>query len=436
MGDPQTTVGRRGKVLVVVIAVAIAGGIGAVVLLGPHPGGLSHAVGDGPTFYAALEAANGSLGAVSGGPWVLFQVYGVASPVPSYPSAWGWGEYDKTLASCQAAFDGLTIWNGTMPLFDGTFDSGTAPFWQFVFFSNASQQILVVTDELGIVRAFAPIAMSSSCALSSGLGVQPWVSSSTFFRWAFPADSPAMANAAWGSIGQKWVAGLSATPTEMYYMGAVQFGSGQPLGTQVRFFTCGTPGAAGVTPGLDVFTNVNNTADVTGWFNYSLGCTPTSNDFTPIPLDMTFVNATVNEEGSTTVASQKVEFLDGTPPDTGPGYNTRGVTTSMIALRLTNGTGEPPPLAASECSTWVGSAVDCKANSSGWYSVLLSPDGAWQDSYGETADGPGWSYPVFPVANNETMAVVAPSGWNVTGDVLVVTSTTSELPLTGSIVFS
>ena len=85
---------------------------------------------------------------------------------------------------------------------------------------------------------------------------------------------------------------------------------------------------------------------------------------------------------------------------------------------------------------WVASLVSCGANTSGWYAVLLSPNGAWQGSYGETVNGPAWNYPISPVANNETIAVVVPSSWNVTGDTLEVTSTTSELPLTGSILFS
>jgi len=427
---------RSALIAVAVAVIVVSAGVGTYFALVSRTSSGASAVDDGPTFYQALEAANASIGPVSGGPWVLFQVYGVASPVPSYPSAWGWGEYDKTLASCEADFDGLTIWNGTIPLFDGTFNSGTAPFWQFDFFSNASQEILVATDDLGAVQAFPPIAMSSSCAVYSGMAYQPWASSWTFFRWAFPADSPAMANSAWDSIGQKFVAELSTTPSEMYYMGGVQFGSGQPFGTQVRFFTCGTPGAAGVTPGLDVFTNVSNTIDVTGWFNYTLGCTPTSNEFTAIPLDMTFVNATVSEVGATTTASQKLEFMDGSPPDLGPGFNTRGVTTSMIALSVTNGSGTPLPISGSGCSMWVASLVSCGANTSGWYAVLLSPNGAWQGSYGETVNGPAWNYPVSPVANNETIAVVVPSSWNVTGDTLEVTSATSELPLTGSIMFS
>ena len=159
---------RRRTIAVATVAIiAIAGGLGGFFILNGQDGKSSTIVNDGPTFHDALGAVNLSVNTVSGGPWVLSQVYGVASPVPSSPTSWGWGEYDNTLASCQAAFNGLTIWNGTIPLFDGSFNSGTAPFWQFVFFSNTTLQILVATDVLGVVHAYPPILMSSPCGMYS-----------------------------------------------------------------------------------------------------------------------------------------------------------------------------------------------------------------------------------------------------------------------------
>ncbi len=298
---------RRRTIAVATVAIiAIAGGLGGFFILNGQDGKSSTIVNDGPTFHDALGAVNLSVNTVSGGPWVLSQVYGVASPVPSSPTSWGWGEYDNTLASCQAAFNGLTIWNGTIPLFDGSFNSGTAPFWQFVFFSNTTLQILVATDVLGVVHAYPPILMSSPCGMYSGLGYEPWVGSWAFYRWAFPGDTPAMASGAWNALGKSYVSWLGVLPTEMYLMGGVQFGSGQTPATQTTFFTCGTAGAAGVTRGLDVFADTYDTAEVSGSFNYTLGCTPTTNNFTAIPLEMKFSNASVNMGVGTTAVSPGV----------------------------------------------------------------------------------------------------------------------------------
>jgi hypothetical protein len=426
---------RRLVAVLVAIVVIIAGVLAGVLISRSGGGNGGNVIADGPTFYQALAGANSSILTVSGGPWTLFEALGVASPVPSYPSAWGWGEYDKVLANCAPAFNGLTIWNGSLPLFNGTFNSGTAPFWEFFYFSNASQQITTVTDVLGTLRAYDPISMTSVCAEQSTLGLQPWRSAWGFDRGAFPGNTPGMASGAWNSVAKKFVTWLGVAPTEMYLVGDLQFGSGQPITTQTSFFLCGTEGAAGVTPGLDVFANTNDTSEVSGSFNYSLGCTPTTNQFTPIPLDVTFFNNTEQTSASAEFVTEQFRFeWNGSPPYTGPGYNSRGVTSGVVALNLTDRAGEPLPGAPSECGEWVSSISQCNANSSGWYAVLLGPDGEWEGSYGQTAVGLNWTDPVLPIANNESLVIVVPSSWNLSGDTLDITSTADQLLLNGSVV--
>lgn len=426
---------RRHLVILVAALMVLAGGLGTWYLVLSHQGeGGSGVVGDGPTFYGALGSVNSSVALQPGGPWLLSQVFGIATPVPSSPTVFAWDPYNLTLSSCQAAFNGLTIWNGTIPLFNGTFDSGTAPFWQFVFFSNATQQILVATSVLGASHVYAPIGMSSACAVYSGLGYQPWRSAWTFYRWAFPGNTPAMAASAWSAIGRSWVAWLGKEPTEMYYMGDVQFGSGQPFGTQTRFFMCGVEGAAGLTPGIDIFTNTFNTAEVTGWSNSTLGCTPDSNNLTPLPVKMQFSNSTVVTEAGSTYVRQGFQLL-AIINSTDVYADSRGITSWMIALNLTDGTGQRLALAQSGCSAWVPTLTDCAANASGWYAVLLSSNGSWQGCFGASSSGMSWTSPVIPLASNQILEVIVPSTWNVSGDSLVAASTSSQLPLTGSIVF-
>jgi hypothetical protein len=422
------------RVLVVVVALimTLAGGLVAYLALGHAGTGSGGVVGDGPTFHEALQSVNGSVYSTPGGPWFLSQVFGIASPVPTSPSVWGWWPLDSTLAACQAAFNGLTIWNGSIPLFNGTFNSGTAPFWQFVFFSNTSQQILVSTDVQGVAHTYPPVAMTSPCARYSGLGYEPWRSAWTFYKWAFPTDTPAMAGAASSAVGQSYLHWLGKAATEMFYMGDVTFGSGQPYGTQIRFFTCGTPGATGMTPGLDVFLNTFDTATVSDWYNYSIGCTPTTENLTAIPVQAGFFNQTTFSAAGSTVVRDELEFVStGPAPFTGP-IDAHGITSSLVELSVLTVNGTELPLADNGCAAWVASILECNSTSSGWYAVLLSSNGQWQGSYGETSLGPAWNYPAIPIASNESLVVILPSSLDVSGLALELTSTVSAFPLTGS----
>lgn len=424
-------------VRVVIIAALLVGtGTGGYLLVSHWPSASPRPRADGPTLYGALMAINQSVIATPGGPWTLSQVYGIASPVPSDPSSWGWGPYDAVLASCQSAFNGITLWNGTIPLFTGTYDSGTAPFWQLVFFSNASQQLLVATVVQGVAHVYPPIAMTSTCAVGTGLSKEPWGLSQlfNFSHSGFPGNSQGMAAAAWAAYGRAWTDWVGLTPTEMFLMGAAQFGSGQPPDTMTSFFSCGTQGAAGATPGLDVFTEGPDTAGVGGSFNYTIGCTPTANNWSAIPIRAEFSNSSTEAVRSGEAVSTKLQlWYTGSAPYNGPAYNAAGVTSWMVRLNLTDSQGNPLPVADSVCSTWVPSVADCAASATGWYAVLLSPSDEWDGAYGSTATGPGWNYPVLPIANNETIALIVPTSWNVSGDLLQIASTTPELPLTGSV---
>ncbi len=428
---------RRWSVIAVVIVVIVAASSAGVLLLrsGGAEGG--RPIADGPTLYEALAEANSSVSAVSGGPWTLFEALGVASPVPTYPSSWGWGPYDHVLASCQSAFNGLTIWNGTIPLFDGSFDSGTAPFWEFFFFSNASQQITTVTNVLGTPHAYPPILMSSPCAVASMLGYEPWRSAWAFDRGPFPGDSPALASGAWSAVAEKYVAWVGSDLTEMYLFGDLQVGSGQPIGNQITFFQCGTPGAGGVTRGLDVFAGTVGSPQGAEWANYTIGCTPTTNDFTAIPLTLVFGNTTLEGGTDSTILAQEFQIrLAGAPPYSGPGYNSRGLTTWMVGLNLENSSGAALPLGASGCAGWVSSIRQCVGDADAWYAVLLSPDGSWEGSYGSNVTGPGWTWPVLPIANNETLAILLPASWSTSGYSLELSSTTDLVPMSGSVQLS
>jgi hypothetical protein len=241
-----------------------------------------------------------------------------------------------------------------------------------------------------------------------------------------------MALASWNAVARGWVNWIGQKPTEMYYMGDLDFGSGQPAGTQVDYFTCGTEGGVGPTPELTTFPDVYDTSKVTEWYNSTLGCTPTSNSWTALPVEMQFGNDTATTQGAATYVNQTFQVLTNLSGSYVPGAGL-GITSWMIGLNLTNSAHQTLPPAQSGCSTWVPTLEGyCGGNANGWYAVLLSAAGAWQGSYGAVPGGLGWTNPVIPIVSNETLAIVAPASWDLAGDSLIVTSTTSLLPVTGS----
>lgn len=87
---------------------------------------------------------------------------------------------------------------------------------------------------------------------------------------------------------------------------------------------------------------------LSGWSNNTLGCTPGSNNLTPLPVKMQFSNSTVVTEAGSTYVSQRFQLLAITS-STDVNADPRGITSWMIALNLTDGTGQRLALAQSGC---------------------------------------------------------------------------------------
>jgi hypothetical protein len=392
-------------------------------------------IADGPTFYQALSELNGSVANQTDGPWHLFTVYGVATPVPFDPNALGWEQNNVTVNSCGAQFNGLTIWNGSIPLFNGSYNSGTAPFWQFMYFSNTSQEILVATDVLGETHVYPPMAMSSPCAEGSVLNFEPWAWAKANFS-PLPGDSTIVAQSAWNTIGQNWMP--NHTPAfEAYRFGNNYWGSGNPQGIVVNYGRCGEVGAAGVQPVVSVV--LSDSGRELNYFEGAEGC----GNVEALGPPPGFVNGSVlyayvldfstTEPIEVNGASQfgwTFQAILGNR-STGVDSDASGIVSWMVHLNLTGSAGQLLPAAASACASWVPSLSSCEVNNSGWYAVLLSPSGAWLDSYGFNADGSGWTVPNVSLVSNQRLVVIAPPAWNTSGDRLVVGSTTPDALLGG-----
>lgn len=411
----------------------LIGGLLAVAGVGlwvsPSPGASAPAIkADGPTFFQALAGLNASVSQQSGGPWALFAVWGIASPVAFSPSSLGWVQNNLTVNSCQSSFRGVTLWNGSIPLFNGSYQSGTAPFWQFAFFSNASQSILIGTNVQGVSKLYPPIGMSSPCAAHSDLGYEPWVWAATFVP--FPPDTPVLAMNSWNAIGQRWMSS-NLHAYEAFILGWSYWGSANPEGLVVKYARCGQVGFTGVQPVADVVLKSDGT--YANYLNGTQGCGDVIS-LGPPPVygayALDFSPASTSSAGGTTWISTAFQSTYGNRSlDSDAG----GLVSWMLRLTLKDASGQLLQVAPPMCAAWVPSPSDCTSGASGWYGLLLNEAGGWQNSFPSLANLTSWSVPGVALVSNQLIVLVVPTSWNTTGDVLNVVGNVAAVGVSGNI---
>lgn len=426
---------RKSLVVVAVAFVVVISGAGAWWALSQPPGSRTPSPkADGPTLQMANGAVNSSVQGEPGGPWGLFSIVGVAAQAPFSANVLGWGlGANETTNPCGSQFDGLTLWNGTMPVFNGSFESGTAPFWQFGFYSSASDTILLATDVLGAVAFFGPIAVTGSCQPWYDLGnPQDWVHnlSKTF------VDSPFAVRSAWGAVEQSPF-GATAPSVEIITTGPGMFsGFGAVSGGFGLYFDrCGLLDVTGVQPSLVVGENWSGSVSIVT--NGSTNCAvlnyPYFAGYGSYQLLFSSINSST-AEGTVrlTIPFQvALQFHNESAPSDFDGW---GLANWMTNWTLNSSSGTALPLGEPACRSWVPSIADCIANASGWYVVVLSASGAWINSYGLDAGGTiGWSAPVSALVSHQQLVIVFPSTWIVNGDSIGVTSTVATSSVNGSL---
>lgn len=432
---------HRLVIVAVICVVVAAAGIGAWLLVWERGSGQGAPVprGDGPTLHEVLASVNGSVANESGGPWTLFSVYGIAAQTPFNPNLIGYARTNLTVNSCSAAFNGLTLWNGTIPLFNGTLDSGTAPFWQLGYFSNSSQEILLVTDVLGRTHLYLPIAYPSSC--------MPWYDfPGNVANWTSAAaipmvDSSVAARAAWNAPLQgprtvgNWVSESGPTTEIMTFGPGVFMGFGDVASAYgVYFDRCGEVGVTGVQPLILV--GIGGSGQWAGTSNLTHNCALiySGQDGYDSEYDLLFSPPSITSGGSTTLVTAGFQVAIASPNGTlGKFYDEVGLANWMTSWNVTSPSGQYQPLATPSCRAWVPTTADCNSNVSGWYVVITSASGEWVNSYGLTSNGtPGWSIPVTALVSHQQLVVVCPSSWNVSGDKMTPASTVSVSHVIGS----
>lgn len=413
---------RRAALAWVIATMALIAGVSAfgVWLLAVSPGGQQSESVDGPTLYQALAIVNSSVSVAVGGPWTLFGIWGIASPLPFSPGALGWPMNNATANNCSAQFNGLTIWNGSIPLFTGSFDSGTAPFWQFAYFSNTSHGLLIATNILGVAYVYSAMGMDSPCARATSLGAAPW-------SWAitsdnFPANSPTLARSAWEAGAGAW-SSSDSHGFEAFVLGFNWWGSGNPGGNIVRFGRCGVVGFTGIQPFLDVSLNGNGSWNSN--FQGTQGCGDVmSLGPPPVYASYSFVFSSQYSSKVPNGTATRLAFqVAHGNASTGMNFDAGGLVSWMSVLALKSSVGSALPSVPSGCPNWVASLSECVPSESGWYAVLLSATGGWLDSYPSQSNATAWPLPNVSIVSNQILVLVAPSGWNLSDDSLQVAST-------------
>jgi hypothetical protein len=421
-------------VLAVAAIVVLASGLTVWWAFDHHQGRTSSSRTDGPTLYEAIAEVNRSLTNTSEGPWGLFSVFGIAAQAPFSANVLGYGlGVNETVNACESQFNGLTIWNGTMPVFGGSFNSGTAPYWQFAYYSNSTHDILLVADVLGVVHVFPPMQSNGTCS--------PWFDLGNPEKWvlllsSFPADSTVDTQSALSALDQTWLS--QQTPeVEILTSGPGMFSGYGDVGggIDVDFQRCGLVGITGVQPVIQVGESLNGvrTSIANGTSNCALLNHPYFAGYGS--YDLVFASANVSSSGETTQVDLEFQVAMRPHNSSSPtSYDGWGLANWMTSWNLTTPSDSRLPLGMPACTSWVPSVDDCVANTSGWYAVVLSASGEWINSYGALPNGTaGWSEPVTALVSHQQLVIVAPSSWALAGDKLTVNSTVSTSTVIGSL---
>lgn len=436
------------SLIVAVVTLAGLGGYCYFVHVQGHSG--SPTIADGPTFYQALSSVNSSVKNHSGGPWSIFSVLGIAAQGPYSPGVKGYVSFNASVPinGCQAALAGLTMFNGSIPVFTGMFNSGTAPFWQFAYYSNTTGEVLVGTNVMGVPHIFAPFALRSSCTGAWGdFGLNPtYWANQIDSNSSLPPNSPKAASEVWSHVDSAYL-DRHQPLVELFTSGPAMLSGTQdlPYGRLgVDFVSCGLAGFTGyqgkwpVGYGMAYYSGVSKNGSFPGGaFNATTNCYLGNAATVPGAItgayQLQFSNATTSSATATAwvQSSMSVNFaLAG-----GGEYTDMwGLANWMVSLNLTDSSGQSLAPGASGCPTWVAHISDCQAKGSGWYVIALSAGGEWINSYGAVpGGGTGWSEPVTALVSYQQLVIVVPSSWNVSGDRLTLNSTISSATVAGTI---
>ncbi len=380
------------------------------------------------TFLGAWSQVANAFAPFSNGSWSVHFAEGVAADEPWSPPAELWVLYGlQSWADCEQQLTGvstLTFWNASeYPASQSSndFTSGAAPLWTFIFNGSGTLTFVASWFQGGIILN-AALNSTSSC-------LEFDIFSGTAYNWVDPAhelDSNAVAAEilqedqylSQNPVGDGNLVPMPVPPESgvaLYFPGRELLPStiaGGALWT-VAYMTCGLPGSYGAT---SLFTGylLNSTAISTAhsyqWISGPIACTDAEYFDS---FNRTEVIGAPSGPGEYFEWRTSLSFMTSAVP---PTWSLATLTTSQFGLELAS----PAPLSSSLpgagelCGPGSRNLSSCPAPASGWYGVLLAPNGSWLDSYPTSPNGTSWSVDGVQVESGDLIAFVGSGGYPTT----------------------
>jgi hypothetical protein len=428
---PPLDRGRRrlAVVAVAIVVVVVVATLSVYEVTRPGPSSSVRATAPYPpppvgwaTFDTAWANVSRAFAGFADGNWTVGFVEGAAADGPWSPPAVLWTEVDPlTWAECASQLSGvstLTFWNASLYPFSNSadvFSSGAAPLWTFIF-NGTGTSTFVATWLTGTVILNGVLGPASPC-----FGVSPpmnEVFQGASFDPVQPSvelDSNVIASAAIAeqhNASFSHVAPVPVPPTPafaLYFPGpqSVPITIEAPDTWVVTYGQCGMAGqlGSGFTLTDYVFSGLSAAGNL--WASLDLTCADSY--FT---LNMT--NSTVTNPPSSSGVYRgwnlTSEFLTSAVPAV---WTASDLATTMLQWEVLGGASGNPPIAsaAALCGSSSINFSSCVPPSSGWYAVLLSPNGTWLDSYPSAANGTAWTIPWVHVADGDRIDFVGSPGF-------------------------
>lgn len=384
------------------------------------------------TLDGAWTAVSDAFSALANGSWNISFAEGVAADGHWSPPATLFNFVGgPAWTACESQLSGissLTFWNAShYPATESAtdFTSGAAPLWTFIF-NGTGTLTFVASWFLGKVILNAALGPGSVCLqyeIFSPPAYQRVAPSQELNSDVIAKEVGAEAEylSRIGSTGGLTPLPVPPNPGVALYLPGPQLLpyilTGQPQWT-LAYTTCGLNGFYGTSAPFTGYL-MNSTAVPSGHsYSWIIGPGPCYDTEYLVRLNRTAVVGAPGTGGQYFEWKTNVTFMTSAVPSH---WKLSDLSTSLFGFQL----GSPPPssgsLPSSEALCGPGSQnlTECPAPATGWYAVLLSPTGAWLDSYPTSPNGTQWAIPDVPVSSGDLIAFVGSGGYPSTDSISI-----------------
>jgi hypothetical protein len=369
------------------------------------------------TFKTAWSDVSADFNVFANGTWTVRFAEGAASDGPWSPPAVLWDESDpQAWDACAAQLNGvstLTFWNSSLYPYSSSpnvFSSGAAPLWTFIF-NGTGTSTFVASWLVGGVLINGVLGPASPCySVSPPLRDVFAGTSLDRIQPSTILDSNAIASAAIAeesNASHLDVAPVPSPPSPafaLYFPGfqSVPITVNAPNTWVTAYGECGLAGQLGTDFTLTDWVFNATSAAGNNWFSIGLAC---ADSYYVLNMSRTVLSNPPNSSGVYREWNLSSSFLTSAVPAT---WTSSDLTTSLIDWWVVNGTGAgiTVPSSTALCGTSSTNLSKCTPPASGWYAVLLSPNGTWLDSFPTVANGTTWTVAGVHIADGDRIVYV------------------------------